>query len=133
MLSSASLVTSLTLIGTLAGAPLAGIAGLMGIASTAVGVGSIKLNKKVTKHEKTISLAESKHLSISRQVSKALTDGSISDVEFNLILREIENYYSLKGQLRREVRIENKSSSEKVDVEAIKYQKKLGSLINING
>ena len=139
VLSSASLVTSLTLIGTLVGAPLAGIAGLMGIASTAVGVGSLKLNKKVTKHEKTISLAESKHLSISRQVSKALTDGSISDVEFNLILLEIENYYSLKGQLRREVRIENKSSDEKVDVEALKeeikkiYQQKLGSLINING
>ena len=139
VLSSASLETSLTLIWTLAGAPLAGIAGLMGIASTAAGVSSIKLNTKVTKHEKTISLAESKHLSVSRQVSKALTDGSISDVEFNLILREIENYYSLKGQLRREVRIENKSSDKNVDVEAIKkeikneYQKKLGSLIDING
>ena len=136
VLSSASLVTSLTLIGTLAGAPLAGIAGLMGIASTAAGVSSIKLN---TKHEKTISLAESKHLSVSRLVSKALTDGEVSDLKFNLILREIENYYSLKGQLRREVRIENKSSDEKVDVEAIKkeiknqYKKKLGSLIDING
>ena len=75
VLSSASLVTSLTLIGTLAGAPLAGIAGLMGIASTAAGVSSGRLNTKVTKHEKTISLAESKHLSVSRLVSKALTDG----------------------------------------------------------
>ena len=138
VLSSASLVTSLTLIGTLAGAPLAGIAGLMGLASTAAGVSSIKLNTKVTKHEKTISLAESKHLSISRLVSKALADGEVPDAEFNLILREIENYYSLKGQLRREVRIENTSSGEKVDVEAIKkeikkYQQKLGSLIDING
>ena len=68
-----------------------------------------------------------------------MTDGEVSDAEFNLILREIENYYSLKGQLRREVRIENKSSGEKVDVEALKeeikkqYQQKLGSLINING
>ena len=132
VLSSASLVTSLTLIG----APLAGIASLIGIASTAAGVGSGRLNTKVTKHEKTISLAESKHLSVSRLVSKALTDGEVSDAEFNLILREIENYYSLKGQLRREVRIENTSS---VDVDAIKkeikneYKKKLGSLIDING
>ena len=118
MLSSAGLTTSWTGIGIIAGAPLAGIAGLMGIASTAAGVSSIKLNTKVTNHEKTISL----DLSVSRLVSKALTDGSISDVEFNLILREIENYYSLKGQLRREVRIENKSSSEKVDVEAIKKE-----------
>ena len=102
-------------------------------------VGSGRLNTKVIKHEKTISLAESKHLSVSRLVSRAFTDGSISDAEFNLILREIENYYSLKGQLRREVKIENISSDEKVDVEAIKneikkiYQQKLGSLIDING
>ena len=122
MLSSASLATSLTLIGAVAGAPLAGIAGLIGIASTTAGVGSGRLNTKVTKHEKTISLAESNHLSVIRLVSKALTDGEVSDVEFNLILREIENYYSLKGQLRREVRIENTSSDEKVDVEAIKNE-----------
>ena len=37
VLSSAGLTASLTGIGALAGAPLAGIAGLMGIASTAVG------------------------------------------------------------------------------------------------
>ena len=139
VLSSASLATSLTLIGAVAGAPIAGIAALMGITSTAAGVSSGRLNTKATKHEKTISLAESKHLSVSRLVSKALTDGSISDAEFNLILREIENYYSLKGQLRREARIENTSSDEKVDVDAIKneskkkYQQKLGSLIDING
>ena len=120
VLSSAGLRASLTGIGALAGAPLAGITGLMGIASTAIGISSGRLNKKVTKHEKTISLAESKHLSMSRLVSKALTDGEVSDVEFNLNLREIENYYSLKGQLRREVRIENSSSDENVDVEAIK-------------
>ena len=121
-LSSASLATSLTLIGAIAGAPIAGIAALMGIASTAAGVSSGRLNKKVTKHEKTISLAESKLLSVSRLVSKALTDGEVSDVEFNLILREIENYYFLKGQLRREVRIENKSSDKNVDVEVIKKE-----------
>ena len=122
VLSSASLATFLTGIGALVGAPIAGIASLLGITSTTASVGSIKLNTKVIKHEKTISLAESKHLSVSRLVSRALTDGSISDAEFNLILREIENYYSLKGQLRREARIENTSSDEKVDVDAIKNE-----------
>ena len=48
-LSSASLVTSLTLIGIIASAPLAGIAGLLRIASTAAGVSSGRLNTKVTK------------------------------------------------------------------------------------
>ena len=138
VLSSASFATFVTGIGAIIGAPIVGIACLLGTASTAASFGSGRLNNKVTKHEKTVSLAESKHLSVSRLVSKALTDGSISDVEFNLILREIDNFYSLKGQLRREVKkIENISSDEKVDVEAIKneikkYQQKLGSLIDIN-
>ena len=119
VLSTASFTTFLTGIGAIIGAPIAGIATLMGITSTAAGASSERLNARVTKHEKTVSLAESKHLSISRLVSKALTDGSISDVEFNLILREMDNYYSLKGQLRREVKIENISSDEKVDAETL--------------
>ena len=138
MLTSASLATLLTGTGAIVGAPIAGIAAVMGLFSTTAGVSSERLNKKVTKHEKTVSLAESKHLSVSRLVSKALTDGSISVVEFNLILREIDNYYSLKGQLRREVKIENISSVEKVDAETLgqeikkKFQQRLGSLIDIN-
>ena len=66
-----------------------------------------------------------------------MSDGSISDVEFNLILREIENCYSLKGQLRMEVKkIENISSDQKGDIESLrqelkkKIQQKLGSLID---
>ena len=104
LLTTASLATLLSGIGAIVGAPIAGIAALMGITSTTAGVSSERLNARVTKHEKTVSLAESKHISISRLVSKAMTDGSISDVEFNFILREIDNYYSLKGQLRREVK-----------------------------
>ena len=138
VLSSASFATLLSGIASPVGAPLAGIAALLGTASTAAANTSGRLNTKVIKHEKTISLAESKHLSVSRLVSRALTDGLISDVEFNLILREIDNYYSLKGQLRREVKIENISSEEKVDIEVLrqeikKNQQKLGSLIDISG
>ena len=123
VLSSASFASFVSGIEAIIGAPIAGIAAVMGLFSTTAGVGSERLNSKVTKHEKTVSLAESKHLSVSRLVSKAMTDGSITDVEFNLILREIDNYYSLKGQLRREVKkIENISSSEKVDIEALKNE-----------
>ena len=84
VLSSASFATFVTGIGAIVGAPIAGIAALLGTASTAASTSSGRLNTKVIKHEKTISLAESKHLSVSRLVSRALTDGSISDVEFNL-------------------------------------------------
>ena len=122
LLTTGSLATLLSAIAAPIGASMAGIAALiiiMGITSTATGVSSERLNARVTKHEKTVSLAESKHLSISRLVSKAMSDGSISDVEFNLILREIDNYYSLKGQLRREVKIETISSGEKVDAKTL--------------
>ena len=113
VLSTASLAALLSAIAAPIGASLAAISALMGITSTATGVSSERLNKKLTKHEKTVSLAESKHISISRLVSKAMSDGSISDVEFNLILREIDNYYSLKGKLRMEVKkIENISSDD---------------------
>ena len=125
VLSTASLATLLSAIAAPIGASMAGVAALMGITCTAASASSERLNKKVIKHEKTVSLAESKHLSISRLVSKALIDGSISNMEFNLILREIDNYYSLKGQLRREVKkIENISSGEKVDAESLGQEKK---------
>ena len=134
VLSTASFTTFLTGIGTIIGAPIAGIAALLGTFSTAASASSGRLNKQVMKHEKTISLAESKHLSVSRLVSKAMSDGSISDVEFNLILREIDNYYSLKSQLRRKVK---KNENSSVDAETLrqelkkKIQQKLGSLIDI--
>ena len=133
-LSTASFASFVSGIAAPIGAPIAGIAAVMGLFSTTAGASSERLNRKVTKHEKTVSLAESQHLSVSRLVSKALTDGSISDLEFNLILREIDNYYSLKGQLRREVKkIENISSDESLRQEfKKKIQQKLGSLIDIN-
>ena len=137
VLSTASLATLLSGIAAIAGVPIAGIAALLGTFSTAASFGGGRLNKKITKHEKTISLAESKHLSVSRLVSKAMSDGEVTDAEFHLILREIENYNSLKSQLRRKVKkIEN--SSENIDVEALrqelkkKIQQKLGSLIDIS-
>ena len=138
VLSSASFATLLSGIGAIIGAPIAGIAALLGTFSTAASVGSGRLNKKVTKHEKTISLAESQHVFVSKLVSKAMIDGVVSDAEFHLILREIENYYSLKGQLRREVKKIENSSDKNIDVEALrqefkkKFQQKLGSLIDIS-
>ena len=53
-------------------------------------LGNKKINKKITKHEKTVSLAESSQLSISKLISKAFNAVQISDAEFNLILREVE-------------------------------------------
>ena len=70
-----------------------------GFISLAFTVKNKKLNSKITKHEETISIAEAKHLPFGRLFSKAAKDGSISDIEFDLILREIGQYYLLKNQL----------------------------------
>ena len=133
VLSSTGLGISLSGIGVIIGAPLTGIAGLLSFISTAMMIGGRRLNKKIMNHEKTISLAEAKHPLMSKLISKALNDGRISDVEFDLILREVEQYHSLKKGLRSG----GVGSPDSVDVEALKegikheYREKLGSLVNI--
>ena len=133
VLSSTGLAVSLSGIGVIAGAPLAGIAGLLGFISTTMTIGSKKMNRKITKHEKTVSLAEAKHLLINKLISKAFNDGSVSDVEFDLIIHEVEQYKIMKKGLRSEAI----PSVEVIDAKALKeeikkeYQKKLGSLVNL--
>ena len=129
VLSSTGLAVSLSGIGVIAGAPLAGIAGLLGFISTTMTIGSKKLNKKITKHEKTVSLAEAKHLLINKLISKAFNDGSVSDVEFDLIIHEVEQYKIMKKGLRSEaIPSDTKALKEEIKKE---YQKKLGSLVNL--
>ena len=92
----AVLAAALSGIGIIAGPPLAGLAAWFGSISIALIVKSKKLNSKITKHKETILNAKAKHLSVFRLFSKGMKDGSISDVEFDLNLHEIEQYYSLK-------------------------------------
>ena len=87
--------------------------------------------RKLQNMKKTISIAKTKHLSVSGLFSKAIENNSISDIEFNSIFHEIEQYKSLKRQL-----INKAKSSSEVDVgvrEQIRedYRKKLGSLVTI--
>ena len=82
-LSSTGLAVSLSGMGIVVGAPLVGFANLCAIVSTGFIIGGKRLNKKITKHEKTISLAEAKRLSINRLISKALKDGAVSESEFD--------------------------------------------------
>ena len=82
-------------------------------------IGSKKLNKKITKHEKTISLAEAKHsLLIKKLISKAFNDGFIFDVEFDLITIEVEQYKIMKKGLRSEAI----PSVEVIDDKALKEE-----------
>ena len=140
VLASSSVGTSLSGIGIAVGVPLSLTALITTLVSSASMAGSQNFENKVRKHEKTISLAESSHLSMSRLISKALKDGFISDGEFDSILREIEKNFSMKERLRNKQRKDSTVKNEPtkaVDVDALKeeikkkYQKKLGSLLDV--
>ena len=87
-------------------------------------IGNKKRLIKSMEDKKTVSLAESSQLSISKLISKVLNDGQISDAEINLSLWEVEQYHLRSGG--KEI------ASQGVNVEAIKqeikneYQKSSG-------
>jgi len=99
-LSSGAVATSLTGVGIVVGAPVAGIAALSGAVSTGLSVVNKKLERKVNKHSRIHSLAIGKHDSINLAVSQALNDNRVSDTEFQLITREMQKYRQLKEALR---------------------------------
>ena len=59
-----------------------------------------KVSSKVTKHEKTVTVCESKINSLKDRISKALTDDRISDEEFENILAEMSKYHEMKKDIR---------------------------------
>ena len=68
-----------------------------------------KMSLKIEKHEKIAMLAVSTLNTISSVISKALTDDSISDEEYSLILLEFETFKRMKEDLR----IKSKTMLEK--------------------
>ena len=64
---------------------------------------------KIEKHDKIAMLAVSTIKTISSLISKALTDDSISDEEYSLILLQFETFSRMKEDLR----IKSKTSLEK--------------------
>ena len=63
-----------------------------------------KMSLKIEKHEKIAMLAVSTLNTISSLISKALTDDSISDKEYSLILLEFETFTRMKEDLRINLR-----------------------------
>jgi len=120
-LSSGAIAASLTGVGIVVGAPLAGVAASTGFASTSLTVLKKKLDRKVDKHSRLLSLATAKHDSINSIVSQAMNDNSVSDKEFQLITREMQKYRQLKGTLRSHFVTKN-SSSLQPDIEKIREQ-----------
>ena len=99
-LSSLGIATAVSGIGASVGIPIGGVAALTSLSSTGLTAFSKKLQNKLTKHEKIYTLAITKHNTVCEPVSKALNDNEITDGEFNLILRELQNYHELKAAVR---------------------------------
>ena len=68
-----------------------------------------KMSLKIENHEKIAMLAASSLNTISSRISKALSDNSISDEEFPLILLVFETFTRMKEDLR----IKSKTGLEK--------------------
>ncbi|KAJ7390884.1 hypothetical protein OS493_021781 [Desmophyllum pertusum] len=120
-LSSGAVATSLTGVGIVAGAPMAGIAALSGFASTGLSAINKKLERKVNKHTKIQALALAKHDSIKSFVSTALENNNVSDTEFKQITREMQKYREIKDTLRSNF-TKKQTVSRPPDLEKIKSQ-----------
>ena len=68
-----------------------------------------KMSLKIETHEKIAMLAVSSLNTISSLMSKALTDDTISDEDYTLILLEFETF----TQMKEDLRIKSKTSLEK--------------------
>jgi len=121
VLSSGAVATSLTGVGIVVGAPVAGIAALSGAVSTGLSVVNKKLERKVNKHSRIHSPAIAKHDSINLAVSQALNDNRVSDTEFQPITREMQKYRPLKETLRSNF-AQIQTSPIQPDIEKIRNQ-----------
>ena len=70
--------------------------GLLGVAGKFIGR---RLSVKAKKHSDLVVLAESKLNTIANYVSRALTDGAISDKEFRMVINEVSKYAQMKADI----------------------------------
>ena len=110
------------------------IAGLtIDVASIGVSFAALAISRrcsaKSAKHESIRILASSKLNTIHSLISKALEDCSISDVEYKLILDEVEKYHEMKNEIRHKAAAATNSPAldEKTKNELIKKIEKLAA------
>ena len=96
-LSGSGVGTAFSGVGLPLAASLGGLGLICGVVSVIAGQAGKKVSQKVTKHEKTVSVCESKIKSLKDRISKALAD----DEEFENILAEMEKYHEMKKDIRR--------------------------------
>ena len=99
-LSGSGVGTAFSGVGLPLAASLGGLGLICGVVSVIAGEAGKKVSRKMTKHEKTVSVCETKINSLKDRVSKALADDRISDEEFENILAEMAKYHEMKKDIR---------------------------------
>ena len=99
-LSGSGVGTAFSGVGQPLAASLGGLGLICGVLSVITGEAGKNVSRKVTKHEKTVSICESKINSLKDIISKALADDRISNEEFENILAEMSKYHELKKDIR---------------------------------
>ena len=99
-LSGSGVGTAFSGVGLPLAASLGGLGLICGVLSVITGEAGKNVSRKVTKHEKTVSVCESKINSLKDRISKALADDRISDEEFENILAEMSKYHEMKKDIR---------------------------------
>ena len=99
-LSGSGVGTAFSGVGLPLAASLGGLGLICGVVSVITGEAGKKVSRKVTKHEKTVSVCESKINSLKDRISKALADDRISGEEFENILAEMSKYNEMKKDIR---------------------------------
>ena len=121
-LSAGGVVAAFTVIGAPAAIPIGCVASFFGL--TAAGLTGFykKLEPKLIKHCKIMTLALSKCDTVNRILSKSLIDGKISDSEFQSILDEKESYRIQKEILQKGTLPKEKQKQRSPDIEKIRQQ-----------
>ena len=99
-LSGSGVGTAFSGVGLPLTASLGGLGLICGVVSVITTASAKKVSRKVTKHEKTVSVCESKINSLKDRISKALADDMLSDEEFKNILAEMAKYHEMKKDIR---------------------------------
>ena len=143
LLSAGGVGAAFSGIGILAAIPIVCVASLFWLTAAGLTNFNKKLDPKLIKHCKIMTLAMSKCDTVNRILSKSLIDGKISDSEFQSIIDEKQSYLIQKEILRKGTLPKKKNKQSSPDIkkirqeamreERIRLQKKfLGSAVDVS-
>ena len=91
---------ALSVVGLPATIPLGGVGGGFALVSSGLIIASKKLDSKIKKHQKIVTLTIAKHDRVDRLLSKTLADNQVSEGKSQIIMTDFARYNVLKEAAR---------------------------------